>query len=250
MRDVNRLLRASGVAALAAGVVMVALPSDPSSGHVLRAAPPQTATVSASQPIPDFDSGGLTITGTENPDLVTLSIDPAAGQYEIEVQAGVSALEPCVSVSRTVASCPRLGATVEARLGAGPDFFMDGPDLGGAELWIYGSSGPDSLSDQSPSNAQLDGGRGDDFVSGGEGVDSLKGDEGRDSLFGGGGRDLLRGDRGIDRLLGGGGSDRLLADDRKADKTIDCGDGSRDRAVIDRQIDPEPLGCETTQRGQ
>jgi hypothetical protein len=211
-------------------------------------AAPETATVSATEPIPEFDSGGLGITGTDGPDLVTLTFDPAAADYEIEVQAGVSALAPCRSVSRTIAKCPRLGPVVEARLEAGSDAFMDGPELGGAEMYVYGDSGSDSLSDQSVSSAIFNGGRGDDFIRGSEGLDSLFGGEGRDSLFGGGGRDRLEGGRGVDRLFGGGDFDRLVAADRKADKTIDCGDGSRDRTEIDRQLDPTPISCETIQR--
>ena len=92
-------------------------------------------------------------------------------------------------------------------------------------------------------NDTLYGGAGKDTLSGGAGADRLYGGAGRDTLSGGAGADRLYGGAGRDVLSGGAGNDRLFANDKVRRETVNCGKGSRDRAVIDRG--DTTRGCET-----
>ncbi|MGN9845930.1 hypothetical protein ACTMTI_48205 [Nonomuraea sp. H19] len=39
-----------------------------------------------------------------------------------------------------------------------------------------------------------------------------------------------------------------VAKDSAKDGDLDCGTGAGDRIVIDKTLDPEPVGCETVER--
>ncbi len=97
--------------------------------------------------------------------------------------------------------------------------------------------------------------------------DDLNGDQGNDRLVGGQGADYLAGgpgaddlDGGIeaiedefytgedDTLLGGPGNDLLDAWAADRDQVINCGPGKRDKAIIDRGLDPKPKGCERVKK--
>ena len=111
-----------------------------------------------------------------------------------------------------------------------PALVFDEGDEGFYEYWTQ-----DALSgDQG--NDLLVGGPGADFLSGGSGADTLDGgfEEIEDEFYTG--ED--------DTLLGGPGNDRILAWHADHDPVINCGPGRRDKAIIDRGLDPKPKGCE------
>ena len=76
--------------------------------------------------------------------------------------------------------------------------------------------------------------------------DTLLGGPGDDTLNGDGGPDRIEGGVGADTINGGTGDDDIRARDAIED-TINCGNGT-DYADLDLR-DPEPLGCENTDRG-
>jgi Ca2+-binding RTX toxin-like protein len=113
-----------------------------------------------------------------------------------------------------------------------------------------GDAGDDIL--RCPTNllCNVRGGPGNDVLFGGSAHNLLIGEGGRDFLHGRGGDDELAGGLGDDRLIGGagpdvlgggGGADTLEArEDRSAGEQprkdrVDCGDGRRDRATVDRR---------------
>ena len=93
-----------------------------------------------------------------------------------------------------------------------------------------------------------------DDLNGDQGNDLLVGSEGADLLSGGSGADTLNGGFEAiedefytgedDVLLGGPGNDLLKAWHADRDQVINCGPGKRDKAIIDRGLDPRPKGCE------
>jgi Ca2+-binding RTX toxin-like protein len=94
---------------------------------------------------------------------------------------------------------------------------------------VFGDGGRDLVS----------GGRGDDALVGGSGNDAVYGNQGVDELIGGVGNDTLWGLTladvplpGVDTLRGESGSDTFRSRDGEPD-VIDCGTGSKDRALID-----------------
>jgi hypothetical protein len=112
--------------------------------------------------------------------------------------------------------------------GPGSDVLRGGP----AADRLFGELGRDVVA----------GGAGMDFLSGGPGSDGLIGFEGNDVLLGGRGNDALFGQKGRDRISGGRGNDILFAGDGFRERTINCGPGGQERAVVDRR-DPRPRGC-------
>ncbi|HEY3188312.1 MAG TPA: hypothetical protein VGJ70_12615, partial [Solirubrobacteraceae bacterium] len=115
--------------------------------------------------------------------------------------------------------------------------------LHGRDL-VFGGPGNDTI-DAGNGADFVFGGAGNDSILGGNGPDLLRGRAGDDTVDGGDGRDILFGGWGTDTLRGGAGNDRLhaVAKDGLLD-TLDCGDGSRDVAVV-REGEPVSLtGCE------
>jgi Ca2+-binding RTX toxin-like protein len=109
-------------------------------------------------------------------------------------------------------------------------------------------NGDDAIRVVDPLILRATSGRGADRMTGNARDDFLRSDEGRDRLSGRAGDDELFGGSGHDFAYGGGGDDLLWVHDRDRDQVIDCGPGN-DRAVIDRQLDPEPLRCEHVRFG-
>ncbi|WP_084965762.1 hypothetical protein [Thermoactinospora rubra] len=71
---------------------------------------------------------------------------------------------------------------------------------------------------------------------------------GGDFLIGSGAANRIEDGGGAgDKMFGQAGNDLLFAKDLAADSDLDCGRGT-DEIVVDRALDPEPVGCETVQR--
>jgi Ca2+-binding RTX toxin-like protein len=175
---------------------------------------------------PERGPGGTSLLGGPNANLVTLDIDPVAGQYVIADTAGITAGNDCTSVSPQTARCTRYtnpGASFQARLRGGGDIFQMVSPVA-QRLDLKAGQGADKLL----------AGPGGDRIYGGEGPDTLTGRAGPDRLFAG---------RGRDRLIGGNGSDRLHADDDDRDRAINCGLGD-DVVFVDRGEDPKLIRCE------
>jgi Ca2+-binding RTX toxin-like protein len=132
---------------------------------------------------------------------------------------------------------------------------------------LDGLTRPDVLIGNSSRN-RLEGGGGNDTISGGTPAgasafsaqvpitiaipplmltdDTLLGGPGDDTLNGQGGPDRIEGGIGADSINGGSGDDDVRARDAIED-TINCSSGT-DFADLDLR-DPDPLGCENTDRG-
>lgn len=70
---------------------------------------------------------------------------------------------------------------------------------------------------------------------------------GDDRGTGGPGPERISGGRGADSVRGGAGNDTLDMRDGSRDVRVDCGPG-QDTAIIDRDKDPKPKGCEKIER--
>jgi hypothetical protein len=124
----------------------------------------------------------------------------------------------------------------------------------GANDEINGKFGDDSLKGGGGNdkliggagNDRLDGGTGSDRLVGGIGADVLSGGTGNDHLSGGIGNDVLTGGAGRDTLTGGSGNDTLNSRDGKKGDTVNCGSGTKDKAIVDRG--EKTIGCEKVTR--
>lgn len=207
-------------------------------------------------PTPD-DSGGCGRYAMCPRDMVVVDAAPAENNHVV-IAAESSAPDPHSTLARY-----RFVVTDEAGVQAGPgceqlEFFSaactaaalgfvwlgDGDDSFASKDPVFVDAGPgqDLLQD---GRGRMIGGAGDDVIVGrvgfgGAGDDVLAVEGGR----GGSGDDVLRcfpritpctlrGDAGDDLLIGGASSDEIFAG-RGADR-VDCGPGSRDRAVADRR---------------
>jgi RTX calcium-binding nonapeptide repeat (4 copies) len=180
-----------------------------------------------------------------------------SARFEVVDEQGALGEPPlCVNLDRLTVTCDARPVTlIGADLSDGDDrLFIDhGPhDEVPAQYPIYAGGGPgsDVLRGARSGDRLLGGlgrdvvagGAGNDFVSGGPGSDGLIGFEGDDILLGGTGNDALLGMKGRDRMSGGRGNDVLLAGDGFRERTIDCGPGGQQRALLDRR-DPRPRRC-------
>jgi Ca2+-binding RTX toxin-like protein len=180
-----------------------------------------------------------------------------SARFEIVDEQGALGEPPlCVNIDRITVSCDARPVTlIGADLSDGDDrLFIDhGPHNEVPALYpTYAGGGPGSdVLRGGPSDDRLlgglgrdvvAGGAGTDWLSGGPGSDGLIGFEGDDTLFAGRGNDLLLGQKGRDRMSGGRGNDVLLAGDGFRERTINCGPGGQQRALMDRR-DPRPRGC-------
>lgn len=159
--------------------------------------------------------------------------------YELTAATGLTTVTPCSSEGDTRVTCPRFGPKVIVSLGGADDLVrISAPMI--ADL--RGGNGDDRLIGGPGMDGAL-GGEGDDVIRGSAGDDSFGGQDGLDLLLGGAGSDGLLGGKKPDVLLGGPGRDTISARDQRRDLEIDCGAG-RDSALVDRELDPEPLNCE------
>ena len=76
-------------------------------------------------------------------------------------------------------------------------------------------------------------------------IEDLQGTEGDDEIIGSDKDNLLIGGGGEDSIEGAGGEDTIDAKDGEADELIDCGpgDNSKEKAMIDEGLDPQPVSC-------
>jgi hypothetical protein len=140
-----------------------------------------------------------------------------------------------------------LGSIGEFEVNAGPgNDEVYGNDRPSA---VYDPEGEGVLDYQFWSQDELRGDSGNDLLIGGRGADTLNGGPGADKLEGG--IEAVEDEfyTGVDDiLLGGPGNDRLNAWGADTDHTIDCGPGKRDKAIVDRGLDPKPNGCEVVKK--
>ncbi len=170
-------------------------------------------------------NGDVTITGTQDRDVISVSsdvVDPCSkivvdqetydiGSYDsltIELLSGNDVLYNSLE-------CPSV--TVLIRGGAGEDR-------------IYGGPGPQTI-EGGDGGDQLYGEQGVDTIYGGEGRDFLHGDQDSDMLYGEAGNDCIYGGTGADMIFGGPGNDCVftmrnfdLPRDGAPD-TVDLGEG-------------------------
>ena len=148
----------------------------------------------------------LNITGSQEADEITLTLDSAQNQYVITSTHPINAAPPCTSASTFEVRCPASQITsFQVFLLGGNDTMRVGPSVkapatirGGAGLDnLFGGGGSDRLLGASGRD-RLVGANGQDVLNGGRGGDVLKGGKGRDVLKGGKGRDVLRGGPGRD----------------------------------------------------
>ena len=167
----------------------------------------------------------MTVQGTASDDQVTATI--ADGEWVIESPNGTTGYG-CQADSATRVHCTYHGRNFTAALFEGNDTV----DLNGSRLRgkVNGGPGNDTLLGNSQHN-YFEGGPGNDVIKAGAGPDVIHAEKGHDSIF------------------GQRGSDRIYADGGVRDRRIDCGPGKNDLAVIDRNLDPHPIGCETIRYG-
>ena len=213
--------------------------------------------------------------GTENYVDITYELESGSWTHFVNDRAGVTTV-----VTQPPSCYPRGPKRVHCPDGTSGD---DGTPGGGETFSISLGDGDDHFWAFSVGEFRLRAGSGDDFVVGNDdpsvmpamedepqvtfysedalygdgGDDHLGGRRGPDFLYGGPGNDFLNGGEAApddfggetdDSLLGGPGNDRLRAVDGYRDLVIDCGKGRRDKAWIDRKIDPKPKGCEWVKR--
>ena len=186
--------------------------------------PPSTV---SSFPAASRSDAQLVFYGGPAENVATVDIDAATNEYLISDKAGLIADTNCRSTSRTTARCTRFNVE-----GTNDD-----------RLTVNLDRGDDSFKMLAARSARVEGGRGADRITGSVANSRLYGDRGRDQLRGLGGEDALIADAGRDRLYGGPNDDSLRADNDDRDRTIACGPG-RDKATIDRNLDPKPKNCE------
>ena len=120
-----------------------------------------------------LESGLLTISGTDQPDVIVVEEDDSR-----------------LYVSGTATSFNKNDvARVVIEAGIGDDLVINSSSI---PMTIYGSNGDDVLL----------GGNGDDTLHGGEGRDTIHGGAGNDTLIGGRHSDVLHGDSGDDEMYG------------------------------------------------
>jgi Ca2+-binding RTX toxin-like protein len=197
-----------------------------------------------------LDGKVLTITGTDNPDRVSVfEVGTKVVVLEVSLTPGATATtRPTVTSKRTVFNRADV-QSISADLKGGNDAFVLGPTVsrgsatplaaavkgGAGNDFIRGGAGADNL-DGGDGNDFISAGAGNDTATGGAGDDRLSGDGGDDTLDGGDGRDYLLGGRGTDILRGGGGNDTLVSVDFAGTDTVDGGANEAtggDRAYVD-----------------
>jgi Ca2+-binding RTX toxin-like protein len=211
-----------------------------------RGLAPQPTKVFGATPDTRFGGpGGLSVFATDAANEIAVRLDPGSGRYIVTDPAGT---EPgnsyCVGISSTSVSCEVLGGRIFAAMRGGTDSLSVGSEVAGP---VDGSAGAGNdrvaLAPDYPGRVTFRGGNGADLLAGGTQRDRLIGQNGKDRLKGRGGDDRIKGEKGRDEAGGGSGDDRLVMSQNDRDKTIDCGSGD-DRAIIDRDLDPDPRHCE------
>lgn len=191
--------------------------------------------LSAGSILLDLQTGTVSITGTEQADVATVSVNDS-GQMLVRLETTAGTQEQVFDPAQVAAIGFQgldgddafrnlTNVAVTASGGAGNDFIIGGAagDVlsGGAGAdQIVGGGGDDTLAGGGENDSlygsqgddQLDGGEGNDYLSGGPDHDVLNGQAGDDELRDGPGGDSLTGGEGVDTLYGLAGNN-TLADD-------------------------------------
>jgi Ca2+-binding RTX toxin-like protein len=150
----------------------------------------------------DFNSGTLTVTGTDGEDNVEIErvTDPILNTDNVKVW-GNGVLRATVDANSI--------HFVNVNLKGGDDKFSCDYILTNG-LWVSGGAGKDNLS--SYIKATLDGGDGDDTISGSNSDDVIWGGDGNDVIIGKAGNDIISGGNDNDSIEGGAGNDLIWGD--------------------------------------
>ena len=167
-----------------------------------------------------IDPYGLTVTGTEGNDTITVNTVTRRGRdyFEVNLNGQVSRFlvsrvpDGAVSVGGLGGNdrITGVGSFKQFRAGGG-----EGNDTltgGAGNDFLNGGAGNDSLVGLG-GNDFLYGAEGDDYLDGGAGNDNLIGTDGNDTLWGGAGDDALSGRAGQDYASGQDGNDQVWGDD-------------------------------------
>ena len=229
------------------------------------------------------DEAGLNAPPNEEGAWVHVIFDLAVGVTTVETHDGLSCFLPKNDIPAGSVGCFDT-SSVAPYPGGGEDFVVSLGDRDDV-FDVRNHPGTDSSTDLgSPGSFEVHAGSGNDKVYGNElpaivvdqadegtyeywTQDALEGDQGNDLLVGGEGADFLSGGSGADTLdggfeaiedefytgeddtlLGGPGNDLLKAWAADRDQVINCGPGKRDKAIIDRGLDPKPKGCEVVKK--
>jgi Ca2+-binding RTX toxin-like protein len=148
-------------------------------------------------PLPFVDGGGaLQVAGTNRSDVISLSVDAAAGTLNVVVN----------EVTTPVA----LAGVVAVHVSGG-----NGHDT---------ITVTETVAGEFTLPVVMNGGNGKDTLVGGSGADTLNGGNGKDTVSGGDGDDLIDGGRGKDTLSGGLGMDHFVGKKQASeaqDETLD-----------------------------
>ena len=149
-------------------------------------------------PLPFVDAQGvLQVAGTNKADVITVSLDTAAGMVNVVVN---DVTTPIALASVT---------SVNVSGGNGKDHMSVAETVPGEftlSVTMSGGNGKDTLVGGSGGDT-LDGGNGSDTLTGNAGNDTLRGGNGKDTIDAGDGDDSIDGGRGKDMLTGGLGID-------------------------------------------
>ena len=152
-------------------------------------------------PLPFVDgSGVLQVAGTNKADVITVSLDSAAGMVNVVVN----------DVATPVPLAGVVGVNVVS--GNGNDTVSITETVAGEwtlPVTLMGGNGKDTLTGASGADT-LDGGNGNDTLFGLAGNDTLRGGNGKDTIDAGDGDDNIDGGRSKDVLTGGLGIDTFV----------------------------------------
>ncbi len=201
----------------------------------------------------EFESGALTITGSNKSDRIVVSSDGTNvtvtlnKETETFAVADITAItidggkgNDKIDIAEEVAGAATItggagndringgGGADDITGDAGNDWLWGGGgddliDAGAGNDKLFGELGDDELL-AGAGNDAVDGGEGDDVANGGDGHDRIRGGAGDDQLFGEGTKDHLFGDDGNDFLDGGDDKDHLFGGD--GDDLLSGGDGN------------------------
>jgi Ca2+-binding RTX toxin-like protein len=173
-------------------------------------------------PLPFVDADGvLQVGGTNKADVMTLSVDTAAGMVNVVVN----------DVTTPIALAGVVSVNVNG--GNGSDTMTVTETVAGEftlPVVMNGGNGKDTLAGGSGADT-LNGGNGNDSLTGNAGNDTLSGGNGKDTMDAGDGDDTLDGGRGKDLLTGGVGMDHFVGKKQESEAQDEALDDVFDAAV-------------------
>lgn len=150
----------------------------------------------------------LTIVGTRDADIVSLS-NPLASPALLQVEFGDDPITAKTFDTTTFTS-------INVLLGSGDDVLEEPSGVIGTDpMTVDGGSGNDTITT----------GAGNDIIFGGSGDDTIKSGDGNDQIFGDSGNDTVVGGRGADTALLGAGADTFVWNPGEGSDVVDGGSG-------------------------